>query len=112
MALAFDEFGRPFIILRDQGEQERITGLAALKARRQNRFPLAVDNGQLFAHFSIAALSPHCSAASSCISPLSILLTFFLSIAVACGGCQGSGQCHEDLARPEGHGQDACQPRR
>ncbi len=31
MALAFDEFGRPFIILRDQGEQERITGLAALK---------------------------------------------------------------------------------
>lgn len=33
MALAFDEFGRPFIILRDQGEQERITGLAALKVR-------------------------------------------------------------------------------
>lgn len=32
MALAFDEFGRPFIILRDQGEQERITGLAALKS--------------------------------------------------------------------------------
>lgn len=29
--LAFDEYGRPFIVLKDQDKQERLTGLEALK---------------------------------------------------------------------------------
>lgn len=29
--VAFDEFGRPFIILRDQENQKRLTGVDALK---------------------------------------------------------------------------------
>jgi len=32
MALAFDEFGRPFIILRDQEKKTRLRGLDAQKA--------------------------------------------------------------------------------
>ena len=32
--LAFDEFGRPFIILKDQDKQKRLTGLDALKVSR------------------------------------------------------------------------------
>ena len=31
-SLAFDEFGRPFIIVREQGQKERVKGLAAQKA--------------------------------------------------------------------------------
>jgi len=31
-ALAFDEFGRPFIILKDQDQQKRLTGNAAIKS--------------------------------------------------------------------------------
>lgn len=30
-AVAFDEYGRPFIILRDQEKQKRLTGTDALK---------------------------------------------------------------------------------
>ena len=30
-SLAFDEFGRPFLILRDQNNQNRITGKDAIK---------------------------------------------------------------------------------
>ena len=30
-ALAFDEFGRPFIIIKDQDKQKRLTGNAAIK---------------------------------------------------------------------------------
>merc|ERR1712141_819874 len=29
--LAFDEYGRPFIVLKDQDKQERLTGIEALK---------------------------------------------------------------------------------
>lgn len=32
MALAFDEFGRPFIILREQEQKSRVRGLEAQKA--------------------------------------------------------------------------------
>jgi T-complex protein 1 subunit epsilon len=31
-SIAFDEFGRPFIILRDQENQKRLTGIDALKS--------------------------------------------------------------------------------
>lgn len=31
--VAFDEYGRPFIILRDQDSQKRLTGIAALKVK-------------------------------------------------------------------------------
>lgn len=30
-SIAFDEYGRPFIILRDQDSQKRLTGIDALK---------------------------------------------------------------------------------
>jgi T-complex protein 1 subunit epsilon len=33
MSLVFDEYGRPFIILREQQEQARIKGLEAQKVR-------------------------------------------------------------------------------
>ena len=32
--LAFDEFGRPFIIIKDQGSKTRLTGLEAHKVSR------------------------------------------------------------------------------
>jgi hypothetical protein len=32
MSLAFDEYGRPFIILREQGRKQRIRGVEAVKA--------------------------------------------------------------------------------
>jgi hypothetical protein len=32
--LAFDEYGRPFIILRDQENEKRLTGLDALKVSK------------------------------------------------------------------------------
>lgn len=32
-SIAFDEFGRPFIILRDQDNQKRLTGNDAIKVR-------------------------------------------------------------------------------
>ena len=32
-SLAFDEYGRPFLILRDQNNQNRLTGKEAIKVR-------------------------------------------------------------------------------
>jgi T-complex protein 1 subunit epsilon len=32
-ALAFDEFGRPFIIIRDQSSKKRLNGIEAHKVR-------------------------------------------------------------------------------
>lgn len=31
--MAFDEYGRPFIILKDQEKQKRLTGIDAIKVR-------------------------------------------------------------------------------
>jgi len=31
---AFDEYGRPFLILRDQDKQKRLTGTDAIKVRK------------------------------------------------------------------------------
>ena len=36
--IAFDEYGRPFIIIRDQANQKRLTGLDALKVKCQYIF--------------------------------------------------------------------------
>ena len=38
MSLAFDEYGRPFIIIRDQAQKQRLKGLEAQKARRLTFF--------------------------------------------------------------------------
>jgi T-complex protein 1 subunit epsilon len=35
-SLAFDEFGRPFLILRDQENQKRLAGKEAIKVRIGN----------------------------------------------------------------------------
>lgn len=32
-SIAFDEYGRPFIIIRDQEKQNRLTGIDAIKVR-------------------------------------------------------------------------------
>jgi len=36
--LAFDEYGRPFIVLKDQDKQERLTGIEALKVSKQTLY--------------------------------------------------------------------------
>ena len=36
--LAFDEYGRPFLILRDQDQQQRLTGKEAIKVRMEKGF--------------------------------------------------------------------------
>jgi len=40
--VAFDEYGRPFIILRNQEKQQRLTGHDAIKVRSQRRKPIHV----------------------------------------------------------------------
>ena len=35
-SLAFDEYGRPFIIIRDQERKSRLTGIEAHKVRKQH----------------------------------------------------------------------------
>lgn len=41
-ALAFDEFGRPFIIIKDQDTQKRLTGNAAIKVSPGSFFHVLV----------------------------------------------------------------------
>ncbi len=38
MSLAFDEYGRPFIIIRDQAQKQRLKGLEAQKVRYFEKF--------------------------------------------------------------------------
>lgn len=38
--LAFDEYGRPFIIIRDQDKKKRLTGIEALKVKIVDRVGL------------------------------------------------------------------------
>ena len=38
MSLAFDEYGRPFIIIRDQAQKQRLKGLEAQKVRLDDVF--------------------------------------------------------------------------
>lgn len=38
-SIAFDEYGRPFIILRDQANQKRLTGNDAIKVSFYPRIP-------------------------------------------------------------------------
>lgn len=42
-SIAFDEFGKPFIILRDQEQQKRLTGNDAIKVSFLNRH-FYIDN--------------------------------------------------------------------
>lgn len=37
MSMVFDEYGRPFIILRDQERKERVKGVEAIKVRIHGR---------------------------------------------------------------------------
>lgn len=37
-SVAFDEYGRPFIIIRDQDQQKRLTGNDALKVSSPTKF--------------------------------------------------------------------------
>lgn len=37
-SLAFDEYGRPFIIIRDQERKSRLTGIEAHKVRKQHDY--------------------------------------------------------------------------
>lgn len=42
-SIAFDEYGRPFIIIRDQDRQKRLTGIDALKVRIDINLPSVND---------------------------------------------------------------------
>ncbi len=42
MSLVFDEYGRPFIILREQQRKARVTGIDALKVSCCTRFPMQI----------------------------------------------------------------------
>ncbi len=50
-SLAFDEYGRPFIVLRDQANQKRLTGKEAIKVSYYNETP----GGYLRANFGFGA---------------------------------------------------------
>lgn len=43
-SIAFDEYGRPFIILRDQDSQKRLTGNDAIKVSKNSIFNLFCYN--------------------------------------------------------------------
>lgn len=47
-SIAFDEFGRPFIIIRDQDKQKRLTGIDALKVTKKL--------GYVYKLFALAAI--------------------------------------------------------
>lgn len=51
-SIAFDEFGRPFIILRDQDNQKRLTGNDAIKVRFGRNGWLGNDKRMLCGVFS------------------------------------------------------------
>jgi len=52
--LAFDEFGRPFIIIKDQDKQKRLTGNAAIKVSPSTLFlKQSMQLIRLFARSSI-----------------------------------------------------------
>jgi hypothetical protein len=56
MSLAFDENGRPFIILREQEKKKRVKGLEAhkVKYRLNNTFSLIFSLNQLFGNISFS----------------------------------------------------------
>ena len=90
MSLAFDENGRPFIILRDQGEKKRVKGLEAHKVSRLVRSVERFDTGL---------------SASFWKHPI-------LPLLISLDQHPGSNHCgrpHEDIPRTQGYGQDACQ---
>lgn len=64
MSLVFDEYGRPFIIIKDQGSKSRLKGLPALKVCAKALLAP-------FSYFSSGVLAP-LSDADSCRS-LSLL---------------------------------------
>ena len=47
-SLAFDEYGRPFIIVKDQEKQKRLTGTDAIKVGVNLMIKLAIDCMTLF----------------------------------------------------------------
>lgn len=72
MSLVFDEYGRPFIILREQQAQNRLKGLEAQKVRRESCMLCAAK-----AMMPASLFHPHHHAAapvrerpSQCVSPL------------------------------------------
>lgn len=42
MSMVFDEYGRPFIIIRDQEQKERVKGVEAIKVRRRTNSSPAI----------------------------------------------------------------------
>ena len=55
-SLAFDEYGRPFLILRDQENQARLTGKDAIKVRTHS-----LEQIKIIAHMSLSTLRIHVS---------------------------------------------------
>ena len=90
MSLAFDENGRPFIILRDQGAKKRVKGLEAHKVSRQ------ADSAERFESKLSASFRKHP------ILPRMIPLDQH-------PGSNHCGHPHVDIPWTKGNGQDACQ---
>lgn len=62
-SIAFDEYGRPFIILRDQDKQKRLTGNDALKVSFYYYFARYFQNNiitTLFIHYNMYAPYSFC----------------------------------------------------
>lgn len=51
-SIAFDEYGRPFIIIRDQDKQRRLTGIDALKVGEPERV-MFIPNCQPVLNFAL-----------------------------------------------------------
>lgn len=48
MSMVFDEYGRPFIILRDQEQKARVKGVEAIKVRSLLRQMCALNSEGIF----------------------------------------------------------------
>lgn len=60
MSMVFDEYGRPFIIIRDQEQKDRIKGVEAIKVRMTPRRRLSSERSFFWfmafycaAHYSV-----------------------------------------------------------
>ena len=95
MSLAFDENGRPFIILREQEKKKRVKGLEAHKVRswKRNGMSLArsVEEGTFSFFLEI------------------VLLIAWIFPSDQYHGSEDCCQPNEDLSWTQRHGQNACQ---
>lgn len=74
-SLTFDEYGRPFLILRDQDTQKRLTGNDAIKVRIR---PFAGKDFDLFQHN--CTISTTLNVVHRAFWEFSVIFTVFLLV--------------------------------